>query len=87
MGLPRGVEVIYLRDPPDGNGPSWRWEGTTLTEPLMTVADVARYLGKPKSWIYDNHGSQGARIPSRKVGQSLRFRRVEVDAWVDGAAG
>ncbi|MFF5102941.1 helix-turn-helix domain-containing protein [Streptomyces sp. NPDC000134] len=41
---------------------------------LMTVDELAEYLGKKPAWIYNNH---------RKVGGSLRFRMSEVDRWLD----
>ncbi|MGW4496457.1 helix-turn-helix domain-containing protein [Streptomyces sp. NPDC004376] len=49
----------------------------------MTVWDVkelARYLRKPPSWIYDNHSKEG--IPSFRVGQQLRFAPHEIEAWL-----
>lgn len=48
---------------------------------LMTVDELAEYLGKKPAWIYNNHRTLG--IPSRKVGGSLRFRLSEVDRWID----
>jgi excisionase family DNA binding protein len=48
---------------------------------LMTVDELAEYLGKKPAWIYNNHRALG--IPSRKVGGSLRFRLSEVDRWID----
>ncbi|MFF5669775.1 helix-turn-helix domain-containing protein [Streptomyces hygroscopicus] len=48
---------------------------------LMTVDELAEYLGKKPAWIYNNHRMLG--LPSRKVGGSLRFRLSEVDRWLD----
>lgn len=53
---------------------------------LMTVDDVATYLGKPRSWVYGNWRKEG--VPFRKVGQALRCRPNDLDRWLDaqGAA-
>ena len=56
-----------------------------MGESLMTVEDLAAYLSKPKSWVYDNH--RKASIPSCRIGQSIRFRRTAVDRWIDSHEG
>lgn len=48
---------------------------------LMSPDDVAKYLAKPKSWVYGNWRSQG--IPFKKVGNALRCRLVDLDEWLD----
>lgn len=48
---------------------------------LMTVDEVAEYLGRPKHWIYNNHKARG--IPFKKVGQSLRCRPADLEKWLD----
>ena len=55
-----------------------------MPEPLMDIDDLAAYLKRPKSWVYDNHGERGERIPVIKKGQGLRFRRAAVDRWLEG---
>ncbi|MCM2390337.1 helix-turn-helix domain-containing protein [Streptomyces sp. CWNU-1] len=47
----------------------------------MTVNDVAEYLSKPCSWVYGNWKRE--LIPFRKVGQSLRCRRNDLEKWLD----
>ena len=56
-----------------------------VLEPWVTTADVAAYLKKPKSWVYDN----GHRIPRYKIGATYRYRLSQVAAWVEsqGATG
>lgn len=56
-----------------------------MGDALMTVDDLAKYLSKPKSWVYDNHKPLG--IPSCRIGQAIRFRREAVEAWLDGQVG
>jgi excisionase family DNA binding protein len=45
------------------------------------ITDVADYLGKPVSWVYDNFRRRG--IPFTKVGQGIRFRPREVSDWAE----
>ncbi|WDN52211.1 helix-turn-helix domain-containing protein [Streptomyces clavuligerus] len=52
-----------------------------MTGRLLTVDDVAEYLGKPKGWVYANWKPRG--IPFRKVGQALRCRPAALEEWVD----
>ncbi|MFD4340239.1 helix-turn-helix domain-containing protein [Streptomyces anulatus] len=48
---------------------------------LMTVAEVANFLDKPRSWVYENW--RGEEIPFRKVGQALRCRPADLEKWLD----
>ena len=51
-------------------------------EPLLTVAELADYLGVPVATIYDwrvdGKGSRGIRI-----GRSVKFTVSDVQAWID----
>lgn len=51
-------------------------------EPLMTIDDLAEYLVVPKRTVY-SWLREGTAPPSRKVGKYRRFRRGDVDAWLD----
>lgn len=51
------------------------------TEPLATTAEVAAYLNKPESWVYDNAARLD--IPRFKVGAHYRYRLSEVERWVE----
>ena len=52
---------------------------------LMTVAEVAEYLGVPVATIYQwRH--QGTGPQGMKVGKHVRYRRSAVDAWLDTQA-
>jgi excisionase family DNA binding protein len=46
---------------------------------LLTAAEAAEYLGRPVSWIYHNKHQ----LPRFRVGHELRFRRSELDAWLE----
>jgi predicted DNA-binding transcriptional regulator AlpA len=50
----------------------------------MDVAETARVLHVPVSWVYERTRRRGKeRIPHRKLGKYLRFERAEVRAWAD----
>jgi hypothetical protein len=44
---------------------------------LWTVGQLAAYLNKPVSWVYDNYRE---RFPFYKVGRALRFDPGEIRA-------
>lgn len=48
---------------------------------LLTPLELARYLKRDRRWIYD--AARSGLIPSLKVGQMLRFRRTEIEAWLN----
>lgn len=48
---------------------------------LMTVDEVAVYLGRPKKWLYSNWKTE--QVPFKKVGQSLRCRPADLEEWLD----
>lgn len=48
---------------------------------LLTVAEVARYVGLAQGTIY-NKVNRGE-IPYVKLGRAVRFRRSEIDAWIE----
>ncbi len=51
---------------------------------LLTVTEVASLLRVPASWIYARTADGGAEeIPHLKLGRHLRFRRAEVENWIE----
>ncbi len=50
-------------------------------EQLMSVKDVAQYLQVDMSTIY--LWSQRGQMPAMKVGRMWRYRRAEIDAWLN----
>lgn len=48
---------------------------------LMNIDEVADYLAVKKSWIYENYKRAG--LPAFKIGQALRFKRADVDQWLE----
>ena len=51
-------------------------------DPLLTIDDVATWLGKPKNTLYAWH-SRGKGPRAIRVGNTLRYRRSEVERWLD----
>lgn len=48
---------------------------------LMSVEDLAEYLGKPVKTIYEmNH--RGTAPPRIRVGRHVRYRLADVEAWL-----
>lgn len=52
------------------------------TKPYLTIDDLAAELQVPKKTIY-HWRTQGAGPRGFTVGKHVRFRRVDVDTWVD----
>jgi excisionase family DNA binding protein len=51
-------------------------------DPLLSIDDVATWLGKPKNTLYAWH-SRGKGPRAIRVGNTLRYRRSDVDRWLD----
>ena len=47
----------------------------------LTLEQIAKYLQISESSIYKM--AQGGKIPAYKVGRQWRFRKEEIDAWVE----
>jgi excisionase family DNA binding protein len=55
---------------------------TWQPDPLLTIDQVAQWLGKPKNTLYAWHSrDKGPR--AIRVGNTLRYRRSEVERWLD----
>jgi excisionase family DNA binding protein len=47
---------------------------------ILSIEDLAQYLGVSPSWIYKQISFKA--IPYFKVGKHPRFRKVEIDRWI-----
>jgi excisionase family DNA binding protein len=47
---------------------------------LLTAGQVARLLGVPRTWVYEQ--SRCGRIPTVTLGRYRRYRREAIDAWI-----
>jgi excisionase family DNA binding protein len=52
------------------------------TDRLMTVEDLAEYLGLPVATIYKQR-SEGTGPPGMRLGKYVRFKRTDVEAWLE----
>jgi len=56
--------------------------GTVMQpEPAMTVRDVAGYLNVDEKTVY--RLAKRGELPGFKVAGSWRFKRTDLDAWID----
>lgn len=51
-------------------------------EPWITAEEAADHLGYAIGTLY-NKVADGSGPPHRRLGRNLRFRRSELDAWVE----
>ncbi len=54
-------------------------------EPLLTVEDLSDFLKVPPATLY-GYRSKGIGPKGYRFGRHLRYRREEVEAWLDGQA-
>jgi excisionase family DNA binding protein len=52
-----------------------------LSEHLMTTEEVALFLGKSPAWVRTAISVLG--IPSYKVGKQYRFKKTEIEQWLE----
>ena len=48
---------------------------------MMTLRELAAYLKMPEKTLYRIAGE--GKVPGFKVGASWRFRRSEIDKWIE----
>jgi excisionase family DNA binding protein len=56
-----------------------------MTETLLTVDDVATFLAVPVATVYA-WNTRGTGPHRMRVGKHVRYRRIDVDAWLDRQA-
>jgi excisionase family DNA binding protein len=69
--------------------------GTVADQPerLLTISDVATWLGVSKAWVYDHATRKKPLLPCIRFGELTRFRRSEIELFIqehvrtDGSAG
>ena len=52
-----------------------------MSGPLLTAGQVAKLLGVPTSWVYEQ--SRRGRIPTVTLGRYRRYRAQAIDEWID----
>ena len=73
----QGNGVSYPLGLPDGD-PS---RPISVSEPLLTTREVSEYLNISKITIYE--WAHRGKIPAFRLGHHWRFRRSEIEAWLD----
>ena len=51
-------------------------------ERLLTIADVAAWLGVSKAWVYDHVTRKEPRLPCVRFGEITRFRQGEIEEFL-----
>lgn len=69
-----GMTLMITRNP--------QQDSALFLDRLLTIDEVADYLQTPKSTLYSLR-SDGRGPLSRRVGRSLRYRRADVESWLD----
>jgi len=49
---------------------------------LLTISDVAEWLGVSKGWVYDHTTRKQARLPAIRFGEVTRFRRQDIEKFI-----
>jgi excisionase family DNA binding protein len=56
-------------------------------EPLLTIAEVAAWLGVSKGWVYDHVTRKQPRLPCIRLGEMTRFRRADIEKFIQEHTG
>lgn len=59
-------------------------QGQQADEKLLTVKDLAALLQVSEKWVYN--AVDNKLVPVCRIGRFVRFRRQEIDAWLDGGS-
>jgi excisionase family DNA binding protein len=51
-------------------------------ERLLTISDVAEWLGVSKGWVYDHTTRKQPRLPAIRFGEVTRFRRQDIEQFI-----
>jgi excisionase family DNA binding protein len=52
------------------------------SERLLTITDVAEWLGVSKAWVYDHVTRKKPLLPCVRFGEITRFRREEIENFI-----
>ena len=50
---------------------------------LLTIDDVAAWLGVSKGWVYDHVKRKRPRLPCTRFGELTRFRKREIERFIE----
>jgi len=63
-------------------GSSSAWPHSTDPDRLLTINDVAEWLGVSKAWVYDHVTRKKPFLPCVRLGEITRFRRTEIETFI-----
>lgn len=79
-----GVVTDHKHDGARGSGA----EVSLEDDMLLDVQEVAEILKVPVSWVYERTRRRGIeRLPHLKVGKYVRFRRSEIEGYLETLRG
>jgi excisionase family DNA binding protein len=52
------------------------------SERLLTIADIAAWLGVSKGWVYDHTTRKRPLLPCIRLGEMTRFRREDIEKFI-----
>jgi excisionase family DNA binding protein len=52
------------------------------SERLLTISDVAAWLGVSKAWVYGHTTRKRPRVPCVRLGEMTRFRRSDIEQFI-----
>jgi excisionase family DNA binding protein len=65
----------------EGSSPTW--PHSTDPDRLLTINDVAEWLGVSKAWVYDHVTRKRPFLPCVRLGEITRFRRAEIERFIE----
>ncbi|HKD07261.1 MAG TPA: helix-turn-helix domain-containing protein [Bryobacteraceae bacterium] len=56
---------------------------TPFATRLLTIHDVADWLGVSKGWVYDHVTRKQPRLPCIRLGDMTRFRQEDIERFIE----
>jgi excisionase family DNA binding protein len=50
---------------------------------LLTIPEVAEWLGVSKGWVYDHVTRKQPRLPCIRFGELTRFRQADIERFIE----
>ena len=72
------LEPIPPKKPPQ------RVSAVSISDPLLTVEDVAQRLNVSRDWVWDHSSRKSPKLPVIRMGDgALRYRASGIEAFID----
>jgi predicted DNA-binding transcriptional regulator AlpA len=77
------VGINHVERHSAGTGRPSETNGRMAPEKLLGAKEVAHWLGVSRAWVFEHsNGRRRPFLPSVKLGKSVRYRPVDVDAFI-----